>query len=834
MHIDRTKPTLGGAAWQPLVTGTAASETKTGQGPSVPGSQGLGIPVPYLQSQSIRDSLAVLLRILHRLGAAGSLPGEIRGLGTAELTGARARGASGGQDTTAVSGPRAEQASGPEASNPLQSYALSVENQVNQRIVTLSPEEKKWQAEFNADPKNREYMIEHNQKTRAEITKVRAEMDKIQADPKMKPEEKASKLEKLQEKIAGLEASIGEWPMDMAAISGKINAILEDPNLSDKQKKNLIKSMEKSHRFVQPPKASPMGAPTVPFPRNFFKAKLVDRIRGIVKEGKKDLENVKKNLEKNLEERLESVVQRYGKDSPEATQARQAIDAIKGRIEESLRPSIDRLGQKNSVLKSIYPSFWSSFFSFFKSAFQILSPMLNLIPGVGTALYGAYQIGMTVYNAAKGNILGAITSGVGALTGVGSAIGGTVGSIAKSAGTLASKGIGVVSAAVKGDIAGALTAAGGFTKLAGVDVGKFLDQASTGVRVIGGMARGDWQKALTALGEGVAPYASQDPLAAKVLGYVADGKALVQGVASGDFEKALAVVSGHLDAKMVGIPAEVATRYSGLLKDGLATVQAVRTGSYEKALQLLSSQMGGIADTASAREIRAALESAASLAELPTGAADFVRSIATGRFEDVLQGFCGDLSAITGDPRFAAALQTVREGEQMFSHMVRSEFGRLAEGIHQLPGEVSDATAEAFRDLILPAERFVKGLSDGSIAEAVQALARDSHPLAGLLGASGMAGIVSDGGAFMSAIGEGAVSGALSDVAAAAAGIGHDAELFTEVSELRAAVVEALNSEVVEAEQLAREIHEEFKAYQMNAEWALQTQVRNALLHRPL
>lgn len=90
------------------------------------------------------------------------------------------------------------------------------------------------------------------------------------------------------------------------------------------------------------------------------------------------------------------------------------------------------------------PSFWEKVGNFFKKVFKVLfkivdmlSPLLNFIPGIGPALFAAYQgikIVASIIQGNTGNIVGSIASALGSIAGpLGNAVGGAAGTAAGNA-----------------------------------------------------------------------------------------------------------------------------------------------------------------------------------------------------------------------------------------------------------------------------------------------------------------------------------------------------------------------------------------------------------------
>lgn len=658
---------------------------------------------PTQLPKSPGEALALLIQLLRGL-TTQALPSHLEAVATGLPTAAGVRSGAALDSVQSNGVPAA-------GSNPLREYAVGVENRVRERATSISLEDRQWAARFNADSKNREFTLEHNRKIREDMSRTQQEMLKVSTDPKISEGDRAKKLDKLQKKQASLQESIGTWPMDMQAIKTRIYQILDDPGLSQQEKKDRIRALGKAYNFRQISGRNGMIGM-----EDFFKDKFVNPIKDVVGDGKKELERVRKDLHAELDARVSLVVDRYGKESVEAEQARASAELIMTRIDDSLNPSIERLGEKRSVLKSLYPSFWSSFFGFFKKAVSFLAPLLNCIPVVGTALYAGYQVGQLAYNAAKGNLMGALTSAAGALPGIGQAIGGGVGAAFATGGKLLSAGSAIGSAAASGDVTRLLGAAGSVVTIPGVD-GKIgaplqdtLRYASTGARVVGGLARGDIAGALGEVAEVAASQVDRLPELRPWADAARDGVTFARGVMSGEYGQALGVLGNEVESRFGGAPEWRAV--AGRLQDGARFIEHMVSGRYGKALGDLSGAWKSLSTLPAVGELERSLSGVARWIESPAEAVPFLRSVHDGALSEQVRTVRGAIDRFRETSRFDAIAEMAGHGERFLDALAKGDIGRAYAAISA--GVRAQGLGSGLDRWIQSGERFLKAIgADG-------------------------------------------------------------------------------------------------------------------------
>lgn len=223
----------------------------------------------------------------------------------------------------------------------------------------------------------------------------------------------------------------------------------------------------------------------------------------------------------------------------------------------------------------------------FIQTFDMLSPALMLIPGIGPGLYAAYNVMKTTYYAANGDLKQAFMAGVGAFTGVGG-MAGKVASMAQRGMELYETAKGVL----KGDLTSILDlagkAAGGLGGRMGATLGKATEFARAGLQVQQGLERGDIAGVLGGLSAGAGGAGQArwiDPQAAarmqEITAHAGRGANIMDAMLRGDAPGAI----GAFDAMLTGLAPTLGERRTADLRDVLD--QAARGAS---AFELLRSR----------------------------------------------------------------------------------------------------------------------------------------------------------------------------------------------------------------------------------------------------
>ncbi|MFN8608151.1 MAG: hypothetical protein U0931_11510 [Vulcanimicrobiota bacterium] len=243
----------------------------------------------------------------------------------------------------------------------------------------------------------------------------------------------------------------------------------------------------------------------------------------------------------------------FGEGSPEAAEALSKLQAF----QKKMAPYLKKLESSAKSLNDMFPppkSFWDSVGGFLGGLLQALAPaLLNLIPGVGSVLYGAYQAVSGVLSAARGDLMGLVTGLAGALPGVGSLLGGATQKLLDTGARVAKGAMGLGQAVANGDPLSAIGAASGLAGDLGAPalVEKVGQVAQKGIATVGSLAEGNVQAALAGA-TGLAGDLGAPGQVRTVGGYVSQGLAAVESAVEGDWQSGLAQANGL--ARDLGAP----------------------------------------------------------------------------------------------------------------------------------------------------------------------------------------------------------------------------------------------------------------------------------------
>ncbi|MBF0491350.1 MAG: hypothetical protein HQM15_01030 [Deltaproteobacteria bacterium] len=226
-------------------------------------------------------------------------------------------------------------------------------------------------------------------------------------------------------------AKDGKPPINFQQVTREIENIMNDPNLDEGKKKDLVGKIKDR-----------LG-----LGKGDMKFLFTKRLAKLHEQAADKLNTRLESLEKNAKE-MERL---YGKNSPQALQANQALETSKSVLE----PQKQQWEAKANSYSKMFPSFWSKLGGAFKKVVSAVTkvvnavaPILKMIPGIGTiaslglaainglnsivhgdwkgflknvasnlasavpALGSAVQMGMNAFNTvksfAKGNIMGGL------------------------------------------------------------------------------------------------------------------------------------------------------------------------------------------------------------------------------------------------------------------------------------------------------------------------------------------------------------------------------------------------------------------------------------------
>lgn len=338
-------------------------------------------------------------------------------------------------------------------------------------------------------------------------------------------------------------------------IRGQVNEIMNDESLTPEQREEKIKQIQKQNGLSE---YTMRNIATQPVARIYERAKI-------------EAARFAQQEVAQLKHELASIEKIFGKGSPEAAEAQAKLS----RFEAKMAPYLKKLDGVAGALNDMFPppkSFWESLGGFLGGLFKAIVPaLLNLIPGVGTALYAGYTAINAIVQGAQGNLLGMVSGLAGAIPGVGSLVGGATQKLLDVGSKIVRGGIGLGQAISEGNPLGALGAATGLAGDLGAPsiVSEVAGYTNKGAGLVQGLASGN---PLGALNSAVG-LAGDLGAPAAVTGYAARGLEVAGGLAAGN---PLGALNGAVGlAGDLGAPAAV----TGYATRGLEVAGGLVTGS---------------------------------------------------------------------------------------------------------------------------------------------------------------------------------------------------------------------------------------------------------------
>jgi hypothetical protein len=250
----------------------------------------------------------------------------------------------------------------------------------------------------------------------------------------------------------------GKSPIDFQKTTQEIETIMNNPALSDKDKKKQMGEMRKR-----------LGLSKKEMKKLFTK-----RLAKIYQEAANRL----KAQLSQLKEAALQAEKTYGKNSPQAIEANQKLEAA----QRTLGPTLQNLESKAKLYNSMFRSFWSKLGGAFKKIgkgflkigktfakmMNFITPFLSFIPGIGQMVALGWGALRGIYQAAKGNFMGFFQNAMNLIPGIPG-----IGTIASSLSSIASKALPIARGifdAAQGNFTGLLqTGMDWATKIPGVE-----------------------------------------------------------------------------------------------------------------------------------------------------------------------------------------------------------------------------------------------------------------------------------------------------------------------------------------------------------------------------
>jgi hypothetical protein len=528
----------------------------------------------------------------------------------------------------------------------------------------------------------------------------------------------------------------GKEPLNWAKMNQEVLGVLESESVEiDGKTVSTANPKEKEKAIEQLRKKYGLS-------KSQMREMVTQRNGSIFKESSRELKAASPELLNDALRRYQNARNTYGPDSSEAIAAKAHLD----RLQQKLDIESKRVGEVGKKLEEMYPvpkGFWEKVVDAFKAIgkwlykiVDLLSPLLNLIPGIGTALYAGYQGVKFIVNAIKGDIGGMIGSLASFAGGVGAAVGGAVGAAINTASKVIQAGKGVVEAAVSGNPLALLSAAGsavgnigslgnlgsGVTK-ALQTTQKAINIGTAGASVIQGAATGNLDQALTGL-SGVAGGAGglAGGKAGEVLTNVGKGIGAANNLAHGRVGQALAQTGDLLQPIGQGNPGvqkamDIAQKGLKLGAAGAGLIQGAASGNLDQALEGLGGVVQQTGDLAgqSSRKIFEHIGQGISVA----------RSIGQGRYGDALGQLNNALSPLSNVPEAKNVMNILRPGLDVAAGIANGSYAdaarSLANGLKPMTAQ-SPELREAL-NWLEPSARFAEGLANGKPLQAFDGFA---------------------------------------------------------------------------------------------------------------
>ncbi|ATB43052.1 hypothetical protein CYFUS_008531 [Cystobacter fuscus] len=267
----------------------------------------------------------------------------------------------------------------------------------------LAQEQQRLQSEkYNFPPHIKEGAVEHNQKLDEKNAKVQEKLTKLDADIAAEragggDSKKLKKMEEERTKVAGELKP----PFDPAKITSEIDAVMNDPEIPEKDRKGKLDDIRK--KYDLPEHGGSMSMDT-----------MTRHLSEKTKESKDRVGKLQDSHMKQLDGQIKQAKETYGKDSPQ----------VKA-LEEQKKGADGLYGQQKDMLGAQSDMLWNSFrkVGFFEK-------VGNFFKGIGNAIAAPFK--------AIGNVVKGVAEGVGKLFkgDIGGAFSSAFGGVKKGIGNL--------------------------------------------------------------------------------------------------------------------------------------------------------------------------------------------------------------------------------------------------------------------------------------------------------------------------------------------------------------------------------------------------------------
>ncbi|TNE48156.1 MAG: hypothetical protein EP343_17095 [Deltaproteobacteria bacterium] len=359
-------------------------------------------------------------------------------------------------------------------------------------------------------------------------------------------------------------------------------------------------------------------------------------------------------------------------------------------------------------------SIWEKIGDFFKKAFEVLlkvldflSPLLNFIPGIGPALFAAYQGVKLIVSIIKGDINGVIGSLTSMVGGIGGAVSGVAGTVLKMASKIAQASKAMVDAvgsknplavlgalgSVAGGVGGigkSLGQLGGAAAQAGRTIATAMNHtqqglqlATAGATVIDGAAKGDVDRVMAGLGSAVQGSSSMvGGTTGQIMRHANQGIQSIYHLSQGRMGAALQGFSGAL-GQLAQIPE--AKKVMKYVQSGLAVAGDLSSGRWNQATQRLLQTVA--AHAPGDPQVRKAMQAVQPVL-------GFVGSLAQSATTQSYHQMQQNWNRVVQQPDFVKAMQWCTEAGKTLERLGRGEPEQLMKQLpsHPLAQQVQEAT----------------------------------------------------------------------------------------------------------------------------------------------
>lgn len=552
----------------------------------------------------------------------------------------------------------------------------------------------------------------------------------------------------------------GEPPLDWAKVNAEVYEVMEAdyttiqptqygrfPISPEKQKEAKLEEIRKKYGLS----------------KDSMRELYTQRHSYVYRRSAAELEQAAKTALKQYDLNISKLIGQHGEGSDEVKEARVKREQFR----EDVKVEQEKLEKTAEFAAKLYPV-PSSFFEklvnaiasigkFLLKVLDFLGPLVNLIPGVGQALYMAHRAYKAILAFASGNWQAMLGAAAGLAGGIGNAVGGALGRGLETASTVAQTTSGLATAIATGDPMAILGAAGGVAGgLGGVggsfgstmqDAQKLLNTGATAASAIQGAAEGDWERAFGGLGS-LAQQTGQMAGGAtgEFMAKTGQAMAVASDLAGGNYAGALGGFNSALTPFVDSPTVQEVMRYT---EPGLLFAESIASGDYGRAGQMFLDQAAPYAGS---------IPGVTETLEMVRPTVEFVEGLRDGSACRSLEALQSGLDGVIDHPALQTGLGWAKDTCQLLEAAQAKDPRAMAEFLGQSPtvatlvqsidgggfvtglrGYASDVEALLKSPDLQEARRwyqngaaFIDALQTHKLDRALASLDRDGNPLSGL------------------------------------------------------------------------------------------------------